>query len=281
MVEWAVAIPFLIIVLLAIFDFARYQTGEYIAQKGALDGLHLATRVDGLGFDVRDADPTSESFRRYLQGRKQAIEVASSLPLSSWFSTDADSTTRLHRVLLETGEAVRAVVLRPGERYRLIRDNGEEEILEHPTLCAPDPPDPSKCPETIDPAADYEDVLLNHPIAVAVYGVVEPILPLIPPLEVKGYALGYREQVRHGLYPDKPRRPGETPTTTTTTTVPECTPPAVYCREGDVDSLRTRCTEHPDGSPTGCNFAQTPPSCCECRRPRGRLGGTVVCPSLE
>lgn len=140
--EWAIALPFIFLMVLGIIDLLRYQTAKYLAQRGALDGVHAATRVHGMQFDIRGRDSEHPHLKSYLYGRKESINAAIEVPAATWFKPPrSDSSVRLFSVLLDTGEEVNAVVLRPGERYRMIRNvDGQEveEWIDHPTLCHPD-----------------------------------------------------------------------------------------------------------------------------------------------
>lgn len=272
--EWAIALPFIFVLIVGIMDFMRFQGARYIAQRGAMDGVHAATRIHGMQFDVRGLPDGDKRYDDYVRGRSKSIDAAVELAKNTWFETDSeDASVRLLPVKLsaagdpnfDAAETVNAVVLRPGERYTLMRSNGETEIVEHPTLCAPNPPDATKCADVMQPTDNYEDVLLHHPIVVYVYGEVQPLLPMLPTMEVKGFSMGFREQIRRGLYPDKPRLSfREAPTTTTTTTTqPECLPPWVACPEEVLGAMTAECRVRPQGNPN-CVVESDGQGCCRC-----------------
>lgn len=234
MLESALLIGIVFIFTLSIVDIARFIMLEAILNKGAEEGLNVATKISNFDYDVRDLSVTDSRYYDFYEARRRVLEAATRLPLQTFFTrpgvpSDAELIEYEHTDREVNGAAAAppsivraAAVIRPGEYVTQTDDvsryltNVKKPALPGELL----PPRPWSMPSG----------LRNSPIQVELRARIRPLCPqsLCPWFaqvrEIRGVALGWRENsIPRGPLPSL--EPGDMPigygsaTTVTTTTL--------------------------------------------------------------
>ena len=91
MLEFALILPFFTFLVFGFIDISRYFAYQVILNKGAEQGINLATKIPNLDVDLKKQDQTSIDYLRYQQARDLVLKTACHFPLSTLFS---DSSQR-------------------------------------------------------------------------------------------------------------------------------------------------------------------------------------------
>ncbi len=255
-IEFGLAFPVLLFILLAIIDVVRYIAVEAILNKAASDAVQLASKISNYDIDIRGLTATDADYQSYAEARRRILVEATALPLQTLISDYTTPSTISLLPYIITDQALTtlppdvppsittsALVLRPGESAT--RSDGTHII--HPTL--------SPAPDGLPPPQNTEVLLNSQPIYVEVRAQVEMFFPLFRDAVAVGTALGYREEVPKGPFGASggsgPPGGGGTPTTgssssTTTTTTTSSTTTTWSCPWN-----WDECIRQTQGSPPG------------------------------
>lgn len=205
MVEFSLVIGLLLICIGILLEAARYMAIQGVLIQGAQRGALTAARMQGLQYEMEDAD-----YVQFQQARAQAVIDALQLPLGTLIS-NIDSSTGVRLLpskVFETPpddgsaapapQSVGAIVLRPGEFYSREEDN---TLVNHPTLCNP--------AVTCQPGIPFRDRNMKmaqlfeenrHPIAVILRARVKPLIPFLNDFYIEGMAMEYRADFKRGAF---------------------------------------------------------------------------------
>ena len=196
MIQFALILPFVLLLVVALIDLSRIGAITAILNKGADDGLNLASKIANLDIDIRNLEPTDPAYLDYWEARARVLTEATRFPLATLLSDHNQqsaaqllpfTTTDVVVAGGSTPEIERGVaMLRPGERASL-DDNGTVSNFDHPTV----PPDGAGMP----PATAPKILMLAEPIVVELRARVKLWTPFFDSWVVSGTAIGFREQV--------------------------------------------------------------------------------------
>jgi len=199
MLQFAVAFPVLMVILLAVIDVTRIYSVKALLQTGAEDGLSTALAIPNLNIDSRSLDPANSSetydYYRYQWAKNHVMNSAERVPMSTLVG-DFGSGNWAEIVKFQHSDSqlvTNAAVLRPFECARAVSGDpdgcadGETGCFRHPALAAG-----TDCNSYLgsDP-----DTLKREPVVVAMRAKVKTILPLFNNLEVEGIARGFRPDI--------------------------------------------------------------------------------------
>ncbi len=257
LVEFAVVFPIFVVAVLGIVDVARLFAIQAILNKGADEGLAVASTIANLNVDFPGRRIDSSDYVSFREARFRATDAAVRLPrdtLLGGFNSSAsahllevryaDSGLRKNNPATPDPTAsTSAAVIRPGDSPSVIYPDGSAVVIQHPSL------------PVIAAGTRLDDLFEHHPIRVEVWASVTPLLPFIGPKILRGVATGFRERVPRGRFgvldprtiayvgynpPGAARTTTTSTSTTTSTTWPfQCTPNWPLCMDiGGCPKLR-------------------------------------------
>jgi hypothetical protein len=276
MMQFALVIPLLMMLVLAIVDISRLFAVEAMLNKGAEEGLNLAMKIPNLDVDLRGRAPDDWDYINFSEARRRVLQAATRVPLATVAADYSDPAApvklvgfRYEDTLLNLGGSPPpqiergAAFLRPGDRtYDLSLSSYKDYVKQEARADIAGNPPPQ----------DTDTLLRYYPIQVDVCANVDLFFPGFGTKTVCGRALGYREPgIPRGPLPSTdPMAPvtSSTTTSTTTTTTYSTTTTTVLCNP--TNALRL----------TGCPLSgrcidpSTPgPGPCGCKAP-GACGGS-------
>ena len=89
MVEMAILLIVVFSITLAIVDVARVLMLEAILNKGAEEGLNVATKISNFDYDIRDLSLNDSRYYDFYEARRRVLEAATKLPLEACSTRDA------------------------------------------------------------------------------------------------------------------------------------------------------------------------------------------------
>lgn len=128
MLEFALLISIVFVVTLTIVDIARFMMLEAILNRGAEEGLNVATKISNYDLDIRDLSVTDSRYYDFYEARRRVLDAATRVPLETFFTGPAEPSSaqliefeqrdeELQGVTAGTEPRVvkAAAVVRPGE----------------------------------------------------------------------------------------------------------------------------------------------------------------------
>lgn len=274
LIEAAFVLPLFLLAILLFVDFARYFLVYVILSRAATEGADRASKV-AVEIDTTfeecnrtdDGGIASRACADYIARVRDEIIEGSTMRLARLVaSEDQNRGVRLRQFSLysepsygtandpRAENGLRAIMenqgnemlpyaafLRPGERVKRVADNS---YYEHPTRSST-----QGWPQT---AESWASVLDQNPLVIRIEATVIPFTPILPPLEVRATALGFRTVQSFGTSAAGPGErvrwatptPTETPTPTatqaqTSTATPTITPTATVTPTATLTSTPT------------------------------------------
>lgn len=199
-VQFCLVVPILMLITIAIVDLCRLLTIETILNKGAEDGLNLATKLSNIDNDITGMQPSDADYLFYNEARRRVILQATRIALTT-FLTDENTPSaakllpmtvvdeQLDTSLVAAPVWTRgAALLRPGERAwagdpLAVGDLTKGQWVQHSKVAYSSPPPPQRT----------EMLLKYQPLQVEIRAEVQMLLPYLGKKVVRGSALGYRE----------------------------------------------------------------------------------------
>ena len=192
MLEFAFALPVLVLVVFAIVDFSRYYAVTAVLNSAADEALNRARKIPNFDYDFRGAATTAKEYERFNEARNIILDTAERSPLETLLKAEGSGADAVLKNITSTDNGLTlpngtpaptvvrgAAVLRPGECAEIA---GEGPICNGPqgTTTAP------------------AELMDQHPIRVILRAEIRPYLPFIGTLAASGEAYGYREKVPTG-----------------------------------------------------------------------------------
>ena len=197
MVEFALVMPFFILLVFGLIDISRYFAYQAILNKGAENGINLAMKIPNLDVDLTTEQQGSINYLRYQQARDLVLNTASEFPLRTLFSdSNQQDGTLVSLATLESftypdndsnglAHNYDAALIFPAESIILDSTGGS---IEHKTL-------PSSSPSS---AQGKQNLLKQHPVILKLRARIKPISPFVQPITIESTAMGFREEVPRG-----------------------------------------------------------------------------------
>jgi len=234
MIEMAMLIGIVFVFTLNMVDIARFLMLEAILNKGAEDGLNVATKISNFDYDIRQLSVSDSRYYDFYEARRRVLDSATRLPLNTFFTqpgtaSDAELIGYEHRDTEVQGAVAgseptlvrAAAVIRPGE---VVFESTDPSKVITNMRRGPDP-------GNVLPAVPWRMMngLQNNPIQIELRAKVRPFCPasLCPWFGgeriLVGRAFGYRENaIPRGPLPaenpaDMPAGYATASTVTTTT----------------------------------------------------------------
>lgn len=204
MVHFAIVVPLLFLFALVIIDFSYTLTVESLLDEAVHRTVTQAVTVSNLDIDPTNKDLTDPEFRRFVQGRIQAIDLGTRFLDSTRMvytknnppaSTDATrlleisySETRTTGTPPDIKEGI--MILLPGECAR-VTETGET-VCNRETLGS----------SNTDPAPQQPPAFLmeTHPIKAFAIVNVDTYTPFLDGRKIRVQAYAYREPIPQGPF---------------------------------------------------------------------------------
>ncbi len=190
-VEFAIVIPILLLVILALFDFVRYLTIQGILNSAANRAVSLASVVEDLDTDcIRLPAPQRATCgaRREVAIRK-VLTAARDLPLATMLGTDIQNDAAYLISPTVDGStdpvqqpAIEFVLSRAEDLRAYISDGTDDATSTQLTFNSETPTNQA-----------LSDLLENIPLEVRIRARMNTFLPMFGEFEVQGHAAGFRE----------------------------------------------------------------------------------------
>jgi hypothetical protein len=245
MVEFSLAFLSAIILLIGVIDFGRMLALQAALTRGAQEGLAVATTTPFI--DVAPAAMSGADATKFQAAEARVIEAALRVPRSSFAS--ASNLLTYSDPSNGARGPFSAALLRPGNRLQSSDGMYRCHVTCQSVDCATGAALPAPCPGA---AADYEQVLRDHPLIVEVRARFSFTIPGLPEQIITGRAIGFREQFIRGSQPvipsDLPPAPEYTVTPTPT---PQISPvPSPQPSPSPAASPTPTATQTPTATPT-------------------------------
>lgn len=196
MLEFALAFPLLLLIILTMMDIARVQAVKGALNLGAHEGLHVARTVPNLDIDAHGLLPSSYDYLRYFDAKRKVADAATDIPLKTMLSLPGSGAWAELLSFRHFGDTANenAAVLRPYECARAAASDplgclaSDSQCLRHEALRDDLDCQPTYIPESFD-------AYRSEPIVIKLRARVQPILPFVGDYFVEGSAYGFREEI--------------------------------------------------------------------------------------
>lgn len=204
LVEFALAAFLFLFIIFAVVDCARYMAIRINLNKAVHVALNQAIKTPDLEYNLNLYVPAASpqvddnqgnSYAAFDNARDNIINLATTRAKGLFVAGSGESgAAKLTRFCLEDGATmVDALVLRPGDRYKVGDCSGGAPFYDHPTRSA----------AVVSAASNIKLLMRNEPIVVRMSVAMKPLtpFPFLPILQIDAMAAGYREDNPAGAFP--------------------------------------------------------------------------------